>query len=191
MGMASTVLTPPKRQQLWTYDQMVAELPESNLPMELWDGQLIKSPTPTPWHQNIVARFYRRLDDYTSARGCGEVFVSPLDVVLSPRRVVQPDVLFIATANKDIVRDRICGVPDLVMEVISPGSWQRDRVEKKELYEQFEVAEYWIVEPEARSIEVFALVKGAYQLHCRTTRKQVAKSRLLPGFKVSFNQLER
>jgi len=191
MLMASATLIRPKRPRLWTYNEMVAELPESNLPMELWDGKLIMSPTPTPSHQGIVARFYRRLDDHVSAGACGEVFPRPLDVVLSPRRVVQPDVLFVAQANKSIVQDRICGAPDLVMEVISPGSWQRDRVEKEELYEQFEVPEYWIVDPEARSIEVFVLIKGAYQLHCRATGKQLAKSKLLPGFKVAFPQLDR
>ena len=80
-------------------------------------------------------------------------------------------------------------MPDLAVEVISPGSWKRDRVEKKALYEQVGITEYWIVDPESRSIEVFALVKGVYQLHSRAVDAEVAKSRLLAGFKVSFRQL--
>jgi len=67
----------------------------------------------------------------------------------------------------DIIQDRIRGVPDLAVEVISPGSWKRDRGEKKALYEQVGIAEYWIVDPESRSIEVFSLAKGVYQLHSR------------------------
>ena len=180
---------PPKAKRLWTYDQMLAELPESNLPMELWDGELLMSPTPTPSHQTIVFRFARLIQDFTDENQAGKVFVSPLDVVLSQHRVVQPDVFFISNGNKGIIQDRIRGVPDLAVEVISPGTWKRDRVEKKALYEQVGIAEYWIVDPESRSIEVFALAKGVYQLHTRATGVEFAKSKLLAGFKVSFDQL--
>jgi Uma2 family endonuclease len=179
----------PKAQRLWTYDAMLEELPESNLPIELWDGELVMSPTPTPSHQIAVFRLARHLEDFVLAKKLGAVFVSPLDVVLSQHRVIQPDVFFISGANKDIIQDRIRGVPDLAVEVISPGSWKRDRVEKKALYEQVGIAEYWIVDPESRSIEVFALTKGVYQLHSRAMDTELAKSKLLSGFKLSFSQL--
>lgn len=188
--MATATLPKPPQPKLWTYDEMLEKLPESNLPMELWDGELIMSPTPTPSHQDIVFNFAQRLKDFVSRKELGTVYLSPLDVVLSQHRVVQPDVLFISRANRGIIQDRIRGVPDLVMEVISPGSWQRDRVEKKELYEQFEIPEYWIVDPETESIEVFALVKGQYQLLCRASGKQSAKSKLLSGFGISFQKLQ-
>ena len=187
--MTVAEMTRPKAKRLWTYDQMVAELPEINLPTELWDGEIIMSPTPTPSHQTIVGSLYRLLDGYVREKESGTVFISPLDVVLSQRRVVQPDLFFVSNASKDIIQDRIRGVPDLAVEVISPGTWKRDRVEKKALYEQVGVAEYWIVDPESRSIEVFALVKGDYQLHTRATDAEFAKSKLLAGFKVSFGQL--
>ncbi len=180
---------PPKAKRLWTYDAMLAELPESNLPRELWDGEIVTSPTPTPSHQAIVGRFLTLLDEFVRQNKAGQVFVSPLDVVLSERRVVQPDVLFIAKENQGIIQDRIRGVPDLAVEVISPGSWKRDRVEKKALYEQVGITEYWIVDPESRSIEVFALVRGVFQLHSRAVDSESAKSKLLAGFKISFAQL--
>ena len=188
--MTTAVLPkPPKAKRLWTYDAMLAELPESNLPMELWDGEIVMSPTPTPSYQIVVGSLYRALAEFVGHERAGQVFVSPLDVVLSERRVVQPDVLFIAKDNHGIIQERIRGVPDLVVEVISPGSWKRDRVEKKSLYEQVGIAEYWIVDPESRSIEVFALAKGVYQLHSRAVDSELAKSRLLAGFKISFSQL--
>jgi len=188
--MTMTVLPrPPKAKRLWTYDEMLAELPESNLPVELWDGEIVMSPTPTPSHRTIVGSLYRALDDFVRDNKAGIVFLSPLDVALSQHRVVQPDVFFISNANKDIVQDRIRGVPDLAVEVISRGSWKRDRVEKKALYEQVGIAEYWIVDPESRSIEVFALTKGVYQLHSRAADAELAKSKLLAGFKISFGQL--
>jgi Uma2 family endonuclease len=187
-SMATATLPKLKAKRLWTYEEMLAELPETNLPMELWDGEIIMSPTPTPSHQTIVLKFVRALDDFVSGQKAGTVFVSPLDVVLSQHRVVQPDLFFILEANSKIIQDRIRGVPDLVVEVISQ-TWKRDRIEKKALYEQFGVSEYWIVDPESRAIEVFALVKGVYQLHSKGTETTAAKSRLPSGFKISFNNL--
>lgn len=189
--MTVAELTKPraKAQRPWTYDEMLAELPETNLPTELWDGELVMSPTPNPSHQTIVLGFVRLLQDFVASRKAGTVFISPLDVVLSPHRVVQPDLFFISNSNSDIIQNYIRGVPDLAVEVISQGSWKRDRVEKKALYEQVGVAEYWIVDPESRSIEVFALWKGVYQLHSRAAESETAKSKLLAGFKISFSQL--
>jgi len=185
----SALLRQQEEKRLWTYDELLAEHPETNLPMELWDGEIVMSPTPTPSHQTIVLRFGRLLDDFVRDHKLGIIFLSPLDVVLSQHRVVQPDLLFVSEANGAIIQDRIRGVPDLVVEVVSQ-TWKRDRVEKKALYEQFGVSEYWIVDPESRSIEVFALVKGVYQLHCKAIDSASARSRLLSGFKVSFSELQ-
>lgn len=187
------VATLPNREtekRLWTYDEMVAELPETNQPIELWDGELVMSPTPTPNHQTIVGSFYRTLDGFVRQKKSGRVFLSPLDIILSQHRVVQPDLFFISNENKNIVQDRVRGVPDLAVEVISPGTWKRDRVEKKSLYEQVGVAEYWIVDPESHTIEVFALINGSYQLHGRGKDAETVQSKLLSGFGVSFNELQ-
>jgi Uma2 family endonuclease len=188
--MAIAVTPKPRAKRLWKYNEMVAELPETNQSVELWDGQIVMSPSPHPDHQRIVLRFCERLNRFVSQSKLGEVFVSPLDVVLSPRRAVQPDVLFVSNQRKHIIKDHIHGVPDLAVEVISAGTWQRDRVSKKSLYEQFGLPEYWIVDPESRTIEVFVLVKGAYALHSRAEGEAVATSKILNGFKLSFADLE-
>jgi len=189
--MTAAELTRPKAKspRLWTYDEMVAELPETNQPVELWNGEIIMSPAPHPDHQRIVRSFFRKLDQLVEPSQLGEVLFSPVDVVLTPRRVVQPDVLFIAKNRLNIIGNYIQGAPDLVMKVISAGSWQRDRIEKKALYEQAGVAEYWIIDPDAATIEVFALIKGVYQLHSKSTSKDLAKSKLLAGFKTTFAEL--
>jgi Uma2 family endonuclease len=150
---------------------MLAELPESAQPLEL--------------------RVCERLNRFVTQRQLGEVFISLLDVVLSPRRVVQPDVLFVSHDRRHIVKDHIRGVPDLAFEIISQGTWQRDRVSKKSPYEQFGLAEYWIVDPESRTIEVFALEGGAYVLHSRGQGEECARSRLLKGFELTFSELEK
>lgn len=189
--MTVAELTRPKAKahRLWTYNEMVAELPETHQPTELWNGEIVMSPAPHPNHQRIVGRFYKLLDQFVHKRGLGEVLVSPCDVVLTQKRVVQPDVLFIATARLGIVKNFIDGPPDLAMEVISETSWQRDRIQKKALYEQCGLPEYWIIDPDSETIEVFALTKGVYQLHSRAVGSQPAKSRLLVGFGFAFKDL--
>ena len=187
--MTTAALPRPKAKRRWTYDEMVAELPETNLPTELWDGEIIMSPAPHPDHQRIVARFYKKLDRFVEERELGEVLFSPIDVVLTRHRSVQPDVLFVSKLRRNIIQKQVNGVPDLAMEVISEGSWQRDRIQKKALYEQFALPEYWIVDPDSRSIEVFALVSGSYQLHGKGSGKEKIGSKLLMGFEVSFSEL--
>lgn len=187
--MASEAIPKPHNRRLWTFDEMAAKVPESNSPTELWDGEVVMSPAPTPSHQQIVLNFASLLKDYVAGSRVGRVFVSPIDVVLSQRRAVQPDVIYISTARLSIVQEVIRGVPDLVAEVVSQGSWKRDRVEKMGLYEQFRVAEYWIIDPEAHAMEVFALGKTGYQLHSRADLDQTAASSLLPGFAASWPQL--
>jgi len=188
--MATAALPrPAARKRLWTYDEMVAELPESNLPMELWDGELIMSPTPIPNHQRIVYRFAKMLEEFVSAKKAGEVFISPLDVILTQRRVVQPDVFFISKNRLGLVTDRVRCAPDLAVEVISEGSWKRDRVEKKDLYEQHGVREYWIIDPEAQTIEVFSRERGAFKLTSKADLGETASSKLLSGFAVTWSQL--
>jgi Uma2 family endonuclease len=191
--MTTAELTRPKAtakaKRLWTYAEMVAELPETNLPTELWNGDLIMSPAPHPSHQEITLNFAYALKEFVARKKLGKVYASPVDVVLTARRVVQPDVLFIAKARLGIVKDCIAGVPDLAMEVISEHSWQRDRIEKKALYEQAGLPEHWIVDPDSETIEVFALAGGVYQLHSGARRGQTALSKLLPGFGLSFREL--
>ncbi|MBI4626827.1 MAG: Uma2 family endonuclease [Verrucomicrobia bacterium] len=189
--MSTATLSRPKAKRRWTYDEFAAESPESNLPTELWDGEIIMSAAPRPTHQRIAARTWRYLDGFVSVRKLGEAFISPIDVVFSGRKAVQPDVVYVSDARKSIVEENcIRGVPDLLVEVISEGTWRRDRVDKKALYEQFGVAEYWIIDPDSRLIEVFTLAKGSYQLHARSVGAEKAGSKMLTGLRVSFDQLE-
>jgi Uma2 family endonuclease len=149
------------------------------------------SPAPHPDHQEITLNFAASLKDFVTRNQLGKVYASPIDVVLTQRRVVQPDVLFISNKRLEIIKNYIDGVPDLAMEVISESSWRRDRIDKKALYEQAGLPEYWIVDPDSETIEVFSLAGGVYQLHSRAARGQKAKSKILPGFGISFKELLR
>src|SRR6266566_3142224 len=173
----------------YTYDELIAEMAETNQPHELWDGELIISPAPFFSHQKIALRFYRTLDDWVTPRDLGEVVASPIDMVLSPHRAVQPDVAFIAKERLNIIDRAIMGPVDLAAEVISLGGRNRDRIEKRDLYEQYGVKEYWIIDPESETVDVLRLVNSRYELAARCGVTQAAASHLLPGFEINVGWL--
>jgi Uma2 family endonuclease len=164
-------------------------LPESNLPMELWDGELIMSPAPPFLHQEIVDRFHDLLKACVRQHRLGQTGMAPLDMVLTTRRATQPDVVFISNERLGIIKERIMGAADLVAEVLSPGSRRRDRIDKRDLYEQHGVQEYWLIDPEAKTVEVLCLESGTYQLAGRWRPGERAQSRLLKGFEVPVSPL--
>ena len=173
----------------WTFEELAKELPESNLPTELWDGELVVCPAPSFPHQKIVFRFRKILDAFVTGHQLGETVCAPIDMVLSARRATQPDVLFVSAARMNIVHQRIMGAADLVAEVISPDSRRRDRIDKRDLYKQYGVKEYWIIDPEAQTVEVLFLEAGQYRLIGRWQPGEKAKSRLLKGLIVEVDQI--
>ena len=177
------------RRQTYSYTRLCAELPETNLPAELWEGELIMSPAPSFHHQKVALRFYKALDSWAAGHDLGEVVTAPIDMVLSEHQTTQPDVAFIAQSRLTIVQDAIHGPADLVAEVISLGSRTRDRIEKRDLYEQYGVKEYWIIDPELGGADVLYSEKGVFQLAMRCGVGETAQSRLLPGFQIAMQQL--
>ncbi len=175
----------------WTIESLEAEMPETNLPIELWDGELVMSPAPFASHQEALLRFYRAFDDHVRNKRLGKVFTAPLDMVLTPRRVLQPDVLFVATERLHIIKGRVIGPADLVAEVLSPESRRRDRIDKRDLYEQHGIKEYWMLDPEAETIEVLSLKRGEFELQGRWGIEGNAHSTLLKGFELSVGALFR
>ena len=131
------------------------QLPETNVPTELIDGEVIMAPSPTVNHQRFVSRIERTIARLATT---GEVFFAPLDVYLDEDNVVQPDVLWVGPESACTVgEDYLQGPPDLIVEVLSAGTARRDRREKFALYEQHGVREYWMIDPEAEFVEVWQL----------------------------------
>lgn len=186
IALAKPVESPRRR---YTYNELLAELQETNQPCELWDGELIMSPAPSFYHQEVVFRFSHWLYDWVSKRNLGKVVNGPIDMVLSPHRVIQPDVVFISSDHFGIISKTINGPVDLAVEVISLGDRNRDRIEKRDLYEQYGIKEYWLIDPEAQTVEVLHLENGRYQLFMRSIPNQTAASKLLPGFEVPVTAL--
>jgi len=126
---------------------------------------------------------------WAEAHGRGFVFPSPLDVYLPSGDVVEPDLLFLARGGSAVLQRWVRGVPDLVVEVLSPSSVDFDRRVKRDLYERNGVPEYWIVDPEARTIEVLRMDGAAYGNEARWAEGEVLVSPGLPGFQLQVAEL--
>ena len=138
-----------------TYDDLAA-LPEDRFRHELIDGQHFMTPSPFTNHQRASARLFVAIHDNVERTSSGEVFYAPFDVVFSDYDVVEPDILYISNERSSIITEKnIQGAPDLVVEVLSPGTRRRDRTLKRDLYERFGVLEYWLVDPRSRSVTVY------------------------------------
>ncbi len=122
---------------------------------EILEGDLVVVPSPGTDHQRISRNLEVRLWEFVRERGLGEVLHAPLDVVLAEEDVVQPDIIFISRPRLGIVAEKgIRGAPDLVVEILSPGTAERDRTVKEKLYHRFGVREFWLVDPAARTVEI-------------------------------------
>jgi Uma2 family endonuclease len=128
---------------------------------ELLRGRLYVTPSPTVGHQTVAQLLWRHLERIAESAG-GLAFLAPLDVVLADHSVVQPDVVYISASRMGIVGSWIEGAPDLLVEVLSPGTARRDRGQKLDLYAASGVREYWLVEPIARRIEFLVGSRGRF-----------------------------
>lgn len=147
-----------------------AALPDDGRRYEIHEGELSVTAAPRTRHQEIIGNLFAALRAHVIARGLGKVFVSPIAVVLSDVSVVEPDIVYVATERLGIVSERgIEGPPTLVVEVLSPTTAQIDRTTKMQLYARHGVSWYWLVDPDSRVVEVYALVAGGYALSTRVS----------------------
>jgi Uma2 family endonuclease len=162
-----------------TYEDYAA-LPNDGRRYEIHDGELSVTPSPGTPHQEIIGNLYVVLRQHVDRQGFGKVFVSPLDVILSNTTVVQPDLLYVEPARSALISQRaIEGAPTLAVEVISPSTPKIDRNTKFRLYARYQVPYYWIVDPEARTIEAYQLVDAGYRLVARADDREAVS---LPPF---------
>lgn len=172
-----------------TYAQLCV-LPEDRKRHELIDGEHFVTPAPTPKHQDIVGELYSLLSAYVKANSLGKVYIAPVDVVFEEHTVLEPDILFISQARWGIVgEDAIHGAPELVVEVLSPSTFYHDLRRKMTAYSQFGVQEYWIVDPEKQTIELYERAGEALQLAHKFASQETFRSRLLPGFQLDVHTI--
>ena len=166
-------------------------LPESDTKRyELIEGELIVVLSPTTYHQRISGNLEYILREFVRRYNLGYIYDAPCDVVLSEENVLQPDILFITKERSEIItEENIQGPPDLVIEILSSSTAERDRTHKRTLYARYGVREYWIVDPDERTVEIMTLGEegfeavGVYQGEARV------ESPLLPGLVIDLKRI--
>lgn len=151
---------------------------------ELIDGEFYEmAPAPSSVHQRILLTLARLMADWVDQEKLGEVLVAPLDVILSTNDTLQPDILFVSERRRNIITNRACeGPPDLIVEILSPSTTNRDLGIKRERYALFGVSEYWVVDPAAQSIEVLALRGAEFATSGTFSGDMAPYTEVLPGF---------
>ncbi len=157
---------------------------------EIIEGELIMVPAPIPYHQDVSKSLFLLLNNYVESKNLGKIYYAPIDVVLSDENIVQPDILFISKKRFSIIAEKnIQGAPDLVVEIISPSTRERDRLLKRKLYAKFGVREFWLVDGEKKEVEVLTLKGKGFEKTGLYTRNETLLSPFLQGLKISVNEI--
>ena len=157
---------------------------------ELLDGELIMPAAPGTRHQRIQVNLGWRLSQFVNEQAVGKVYFAPTDVVLSDTDVVQPDLLFVSTGRLDIVTPaNIQGAPDLVVEILSPATSERDRGYKSELYARHGVKEYWMLGTNPDTVSVLLLQDNGYEVFETLDPGETLQSPTLQGLSIDVNDI--
>jgi Uma2 family endonuclease len=158
---------------------------------ELINGIIMRKAAPQPMHQFIVRRLSKAFEKLLDENPLGEFLTAPIDVFFDKYSRAQPDLLFIREDRTFIIDlvDGIMGAPDLIVEIISPGSVRMDRVDKKALYEEFGVKEYWIIDPNNHAIEIFSFKNDRYLLKEYVENEGKINSDILVGLDLDVKTL--
>lgn len=165
-------------------------LPEDGRRYQIIGGALDVTPAPTSTHQRISRNLEFLLFDHVRRNRLGAIFYAPVDVILANDTIVQPDIVFVSREHLSRVAERgIEGPPDLVVELLSPRTRRLDRTTKMRVYAQFGVPECWIVDPEAKTFEIFKLTAGAYVLVQAASGEESVRSELFPDLTIALPPL--
>jgi len=165
-------------------------MPEDGNRYELIEGELFVSRAPSLIHQEIVDNLIVVFRKFLEKRPIGKVWSGP-GVIFSDFSGVIPDLVFIGNERlKEIASgDRVVGAPDLIIEVLSPGAEneRRDRKAKRQLYQKYGVKEYWLIDPQVQTVEIYRT--RSFRLAARIGLKEEITSALLPGFRCAVREI--
>lgn len=176
-----------------TYDDF-CRIPDDGMRHEIIDGVHYVTPSPVLRHQRLMARLHLAIGNFLERHPeMGEVFLSPFDTVFSPWDVVEPDLMFVAADQLDILTEpNIQGAPALVVEILSPGTRRRDLGIKRQLFDRGGVREYWIVDPKTNELTVYRRSSDGGLVEAErlsVSGDATLTTPLLPGFALSLAKL--
>jgi Uma2 family endonuclease len=157
---------------------------------EILDGELYVAPAPNTKHQRVSRKLETALIEYVESNALGEVFDAPYDVILSDEDIVQPDLIFVRKERDGIIKENnVRGAPDLIVEILSETTRARDLKEKRKIYARFQVAEYWIVDPQAETVQVLLWTHTGYTVAGTYRKSDRLSSPLTPGLDLPLTQV--
>jgi Uma2 family endonuclease len=175
-----------------TYDDFLL-FPDDGQRHELIDGEHYVTPSPNIRHQRISKRLLVLMDNWLRDHPLGEVFYAPLDVRFSMFDVVEPDLLYVSNerAGALLTGQHVTGSPDLIIEIGSPSTRQRDETIKRRLYERSNVLEYWVVDPDIAVIRVYHRDGERFARPMELSREadDVLTTALIPGLRVPLSHV--
>jgi Uma2 family endonuclease len=177
-----------------TYDDFVL-FPDDGQRHELIDGEHYVTPSPNIRHQRISGNLHLLIGTWLEEHPIGQLFYAPLDVVFSNVDVVEPDLLYMSNERAAQVMTllHVKGVPELVVEIASPGTRKRDETIKRRLYERFGVAEYWVVDPDVDVVRVYRRDSERFDRAVELSRERgdVLTTPLLQGLELPLQRVFR
>ena len=184
----AVVEVPTRAKPRWTAAKYL-RLPDDGKLYEVLNGELIMAAAPNLRHQEVAFNIAENLRAFVRAKKLGKVYIAPVDVVLGDD-LAEPDVVFISVERKAIMgKERITGAPDLVVEVLSLSTSERDLRYKWDLYARSGVREYWVVNPASETVEVLTLSKKAYKRHILAEGDEAVTSKVLEGLSLPVKQV--
>ncbi|MBI2800954.1 MAG: Uma2 family endonuclease [Gammaproteobacteria bacterium] len=186
-------MTATKPRLPYTYDDYRTLPEDMSRRYELLHGDLYRVPAPTTRHQQILSTLYSLVRLQVNSHQLGTVLFAPVDVILGQgdaREVVQPDLMFVAADRRDLVKlQGIVGPPDLVVEILSPGTEERDRGYKLKMYARHNVPEYWIVDPDTCTIDIYSAGPAEYLAPIRYRDGEVMTCARLRELRLSLRDI--
>lgn len=177
----------------YTYTHYLDIPEEPGYRHEILDGVLIREPLPSVQHQRVLRALGLWLTTFLAGFDPeGELFLAPLDITLTERNVLQPDMLFVSSIRRGIIREeRIDGPCDLVVEIVSPATRRKDRLQKMQIYETAGIPHYWLVDPEEQTLEAYVLRNGSYTLISRGSQGGIFTHPEFPGLHLELDVIFR
>lgn len=163
-------------------------LPE-NAPYELLNGKLHYMPSPFRKHQIVSMNLSAALHFHVKKNKLGQVLAAPMDVHFGKKNIVQPDIIFVSNNRKSILKKFVEGAPDFLVEILSYGTKDKDFGEKKALYGKKGVLEYWVIDPDTETVEVFKKNKSVLISDKKYQQKDTIKSIIIKGFQMEVSDI--
>ena len=163
---------------------------EPGFTYELINGEIVKKTSPHPRHQIGLSNLNESLRNFVREKKLGIVLFAPVDVFLDEENALVPDLIFISESRKAIITDNgVEGAPDLVVEILSPGTAKYDRGDKMKVYKKHRIPEYWLIDPKLKSVEIYTFTDNDYELKELMMDKGLPQSTVVQGFALDVEKV--